>query len=102
MDKAYGSGGLGDKLTAPVMAIIEKHRQDLVPMLKSAPGQAAQKVLRDDESVRRVASFCNPLLPALVRLAIKEPTFVNFILNNREKLLGPLAAPSPDTPPAEQ
>jgi hypothetical protein len=34
------------------------------------------------------------LLPVLIRLAVKEPTFISFVLNNREKLLGSLAAPA--------
>jgi hypothetical protein len=38
-----------------------------------------------------VATFCYPLLPGLVRLAIKEPVFVSFVMNNREKVLGGLS-----------
>jgi hypothetical protein len=34
------------------------------------------------------------LLPGLVRLAVKEPTFVSFILSNREKVLAPLTGPA--------
>jgi len=91
--------GLSDKLTAPIMAVIDKQRSTLTPMLQGGAGQAAQAALRDDECVRKVASFCYPLLPVLVRLAIKEPVFVSFVLNNREKILGPLAAPVQlDTP----
>ena len=41
--------------------------------------------------VRKVAVFCYPLLPGLVRLAIKEPAFVSFVMNNREKVLGRLS-----------
>lgn len=85
--------GLSDKLTAPIMAVIEKQRSTLTPMLQGGAGQAAQAVLRDDERVRKVASFCYPLLPVLVRLAIKEPVFISFVLNNREKILGSLIAP---------
>jgi hypothetical protein len=38
-----------------------------------------------------VATFCYPLLPGLVRLTIKEPVFVSFVMNNREKMLGGLS-----------
>jgi hypothetical protein len=60
-------------------------------MLAGGASQATQAALRDDECVRKVASFCYPLLPGLVRLAIKEPVFVNFVMNNREKVLGRLS-----------
>lgn len=86
------SPSLHDKLAGPIKNIIDQRRADLMPMLQGGAGQAAQAALRDDECVRKVATFCYPLLPGLVRLAVKEPTFVNFVLNNREKVLGPLTA----------
>lgn len=87
------ASGLSDKLIGPMSALIDKKRAELLPLLGGGAGQAAQAAylaLNDDESVRKVASFCYPLLPGLVRLAVKEPVFVSFVLNNREKLLGPL------------
>lgn len=32
------------------------------------------------------------LLPVLLCLAVKEPVFISLVLNNREKVLGPLTA----------
>ncbi|MFC0254075.1 hypothetical protein [Massilia consociata] len=93
MDETGERAGLGDKLMGPMMSIIDKRRADLVPLLQGGPGQTAQAVLRDDECVRKVASFCYPLLPGLVRLAVKEPVFVDFVMNNREKVLGRLSQP---------
>jgi len=87
---------LHDKLAGPIKSIIDKRRADLIPILQGGAGQAgqaAQAALRDDECVCKVATFCYPLLPGLLRLAVKEPVFVNFVLNNREKVLGPLTAP---------
>lgn len=92
MNDASAEQGLADKLIGPVSSIIDKKREELMPMLSGGAGQAAQHVLRDDECVRKVATFCYPLLPGLVRLAVKEPVFVNFVLNNREKVLGRLAS----------
>ena len=85
---------LNARLMSPIAAIVDKQRATLAPMLHGASGQAAQAALRDDECVRRIATFCYPLLPGLVRLAVKEPTFVSFILNNREKVLAPLTRPA--------
>lgn len=90
MSDTTEQAGLGDKLIGPISTVIDKKRAELLPMLGGGAGQAAQTALRDDECVRKVASFCYPLLPGLVRLAIKEPVFVDFVMNNREKVLGKL------------
>jgi len=94
MEPSNEPAGLSDKLMGPVRAVIDNRRADLMPMLQGVPGQAAQMALRDDECVRKVATFCYPLLPVLIRLAVKEPTFISFVLNNREKVLGRLATPA--------
>lgn len=67
-----------------------------MPMLGGSE-TAARAALSNDEAVRKVAVFCYPLLPGIVRLAIKEHVFVGFVMNNREKLLVRLTA---DTAPA--
>ncbi|WP_290688056.1 hypothetical protein [Haematobacter sp. UBA3484] len=94
MEPSSETASLSDKLMGPVTVVIDKRRADLLPMLQAGPGQAAQMALLDDECVRKVATFCYPLLPVLIRLAVKEPTFISFVLNNREKVLGSLAAPA--------
>lgn len=94
MSEASAESALTDKLMGPVSAIIDKQREQLMPMLAGGAGQAAQHALRDDECVRKVASFCYPLLPGLLRLAVKEPVFVSFVMNNRERVLGRLASSS--------
>jgi hypothetical protein len=91
MSEATEQAGLGDKLAGPLNAIIDKKRSELLPLLAGGAGQATQAALRNDECVRKVATFCYPLLPGLVRLAVKEPVFVNFVMNNRERVLGRLA-----------
>lgn len=97
MEEANKSLALADKLTGPIKNILDKHRTDITQLMAGNYGQAAQSALRDDECVRKVAAFCYPLLPGLVRLAVKEPAFVNFVLDHREKLLAPLAAPADAT-----
>lgn len=87
---------LSDKLAAPFNAIVCRHRAALMPMLGGSE-TAARAALSNDEAVRKVAVFCYPLLPGILRLAIKEHTFVGFVMNNREKLLVRLTG---DTAPA--
>ena len=87
---------LSDKLAAPFNAIVSRHRASLMPMLGGS-ATSARAALSNDETVRKVAVFCYPLLPGILRLAVKEHSFVDFVLNNREKLLARLtveAAPA--------
>lgn len=83
--------GLADKLAAPMNAIVSRHRAALMPMLGGS-GASARAALANDEAVRKVAVFCYPLLPGIVRLAVKEHSFVSFVMNNREHLLSRLTA----------
>ena len=96
MQETLDPAGLSDKLSAPFNAIVCRHRASLMPLLGGSE-MAARAALTNDEAVRKVAVFCYPLLPGLVRLAIKEQVFVSFVMNNREKLLVRLTG---DTAPA--
>lgn len=80
---------LSDKLAAPFNAIVSRHRASLTPMLGGSAG-AARTTLSNDEAVRKVAIFCYPLLPGIVRLAVKEQVFIHFMMLNRERLLARL------------
>lgn len=78
---------LAEKLTGPVSAILDKHRATITPMLGGNSGSITRAALHNDEAMRKVAGYCYLLLPGLVRLAVKEPVFVDFVLDNRERLL---------------
>jgi len=95
MHAVSDASALADKLAAPMNAIVSRHRAALMPMLGGS-SSAARSALANDEAVRKVAVFCYPLLPGIVRLAVKEHSFVNFVMNNREHLLSRLTA---DTAP---
>ena len=96
MHAATEQSALADKLAAPFNAIVSRHRASLMPMLGGSAA-SARAALGNDEAVRKIAVFCYPLLPGILRLAIKEHTFVTFVMNNREQLLARLTA---DTAPA--
>lgn len=89
MDATTESRSLTDKLTAPVNKIVDKHQEKLSAML------GGRGALGKDENVRMVATFCYPLLPGVLRLVIKEATFINFVMHHREKLLARLVQPAP-------
>jgi hypothetical protein len=81
---------MAEKLTGPVSAILDKHRATIMPMLGAKSGSITREALRNDEAVRKVAGYCYLMLPGLVRLAVKEPVFIDFVLDNRERLLARL------------
>jgi hypothetical protein len=88
MEAENETHSLTAKLSAPVDKILNKHKDKLSAML------GGDGALGKDENVRRVATFCYPLLPGLLRLVIKEPRFINFVMSNREKLLARLVTPA--------
>ena len=94
MNDTTDQGGLADKLMAPVSAILAKHGSAIQPLLQGNAGGITHAALQHDDNVRKVATFCYPLLPGLVRLAVKEPAFVNFVMNNRERVLARLVQPA--------
>lgn len=77
-----------DQLTVPLERIITEHGHQLRCIL--AQNSTLTETLKQDEAVRKVASFCYPLLPGVIRLVVKEPVFVEFVLNHRQQLLARL------------
>ena len=88
---------LASKLMEPVSRIVARHAVVLAPMLNNGTAMT-QSALNNDATVTTVATYCYALLPGLVRLAVKEPAFIAFVLANRVKLLGKLAPAAVGTP----
>jgi hypothetical protein len=83
---------LADKLRAPMAAVIDKHRSELAPLLAGRAGELSRSALSNDENVRTVAVYAYAVLPGLVRLAVKEPSFVDFVLAHRHTVLDKLVS----------
>jgi hypothetical protein len=82
------------KLTGPVAAIIEKHRSTIAPMLGANGSTVTRAALQNDAAVRTVAGYCYLMLPGVLRLAIKEPVFIDFVMHHRQQLLDKLVEPA--------
>ena len=93
MEAENESHALNNKLSAPLAKIVEQHRDKISALLVCGSTSTVGQALGKEENVRKVASFCYPLLPGLLRLVVKEHMFVNFVMQNREKLLAPLLPP---------
>lgn len=96
-----------DKLLGYVAVAIEQNKPKILPFLKEKTGEASLAALRDDANVEKLGVFIYAFLPGVVRLALKEDTFVRFMLENRNKLLDKLltgeaerVAALPDITPA--
>lgn len=94
MDSGNESNSLRERLSAPLTKILDQHKDKITTLLVGGSASTLGQAIGKDENVRCVAGFCYPLLPGLLRLVVKEPTFVNFVMNNREKLLARLAPPA--------
>lgn len=93
MDMLTEQDKLQQRLAAPVAAIIDKHRDKIAPMLGHS-GNLTRAALQNDTAVRTVAGYCYVLLPGLLKLAIKEPMFVDFVMTHRDTVLARLVTPS--------
>ncbi len=78
-------------LTAPLNAVLEQHRAAIVAHISGKSGCLTESLLKSDETVRSIAGYCYDFLPWPVRLAVKKPAFVDFVLAHREPVLAKLA-----------
>lgn len=99
-----------DKLLGYVAVAIEQNKSKILPFIEDNAGEVSQAALRDDGNVEKLGGFIYAFLPGVVRLALKEETFIRFVLDNRNKLLDKLLAGEAErvaalqdiTPPARQ
>jgi hypothetical protein len=76
-----------DKLLSYVSAAIEQNKSKIIPLIKEKTGEASLAALRDDSNVEKLAIFIYAFLPGVLRLALKEPVFIRFMIDNRDKLI---------------
>lgn len=82
-----------DKLLSYISTAIEENKSKILPLIKEKTGEASLAALRDDSNVEKLAGFIYAFLPGLVRFALKEQVFVQFMLDNRDKILLGLLPP---------
>lgn len=73
---------------APLQTILDQHRATICARLV---GMAEP---HGDEAIRRVADYCYEFLPWPVRMAVKKPVFVDFVLAHREPVFARLSRPA--------
>ena len=78
------------KLFGYISTAIEENKSKILPLIKEKTGEASLAALRDDSNVEKLAGFIYAFLPGLVRFALKEQVFVQFMLDNRDKILAGL------------
>ena len=64
--------------------------QDVTNKVNTAADKTGKKVeefVQDENFLRPVVRAAHSRLPFVVRMALKEETFVNFVMQHREKLL---------------
>ncbi|MCY1273076.1 hypothetical protein D9M68_238310 [compost metagenome] len=76
-----------DKLLTYISTAIEQNKSKILPMIKERTGEASLAALRNDSNVESLAAFIYAFLPGLVRFALKEDVFTQFMLDNRNKIL---------------
>ena len=75
------------KLIVFVSSAIEQNKSKIIPFLKEKSGEVSIAALRDDKNIEMLAVNIYAYLPKVVRLAIQEQVFVNFMKENRNKVI---------------
>lgn len=88
---------LSQTLSGPLNAVLSKHRDDICRLAGSS-GSLTANALQNETLMRKIAEFCHDALPWPLRMAVKKPAFVDFVLANRTTVISRLAAP--DAAPA--
>jgi len=88
------------KILSFLSQAIEANRHKIVPLLKEKLGEASLQALRNDDNIRKLAVGLYPLLPTVVRFAVKEPIFIGFVMENRDKVLDKLMPVGMETAPS--
>lgn len=84
---------LKEKLAAPLDAVLAKHGGDIARMAGGS-GSLTAAALQNDALVRKIAEFCHDALPWPLRMAVKKPVFVDYVLANRAPLIAKLSVPA--------
>ena len=79
-----------NRLVGVIATIIESNKSSILPFLKDKTGDISISFLQNDEAISLVASKIYVLLPAPIRFLLREDAFIQFALNNKEKILGKL------------
>lgn len=76
-----------DKLMIPLTQVLTRHREQILPMLGGKANGNARTLLGNDAAMRTLATYSYALLPGLVRLTVKEPVFIDFVMSHRDQIL---------------
>lgn len=82
----------GDKLFAYVGKAIERNKATILPILKEKTGEISLAALRNDRVIEKLAGALYGRLPLMVRLALREQAFIEFMLENRNRILARFVA----------
>lgn len=82
---------LSEKLSGPLDAVLTKHRADICRLAGSSQSLTAN-ALQNDTLMRKIAEYCHDALPWPLRMAVKKPAFVDFVMANRGTVIARLTA----------
>lgn len=85
-DNNVSSSDLSGKIMGALEPVIAEHWPKIEPYADQALAAA-----QDDSNIETLAKKIYPWLPMMVRLAVKEDTFVTFTLTHKAPLLSKIA-----------
>ena len=88
---AENASQLSQKLSGPLDAVLSKHRSDICRLAGSS-GALTANALQNDTLMRKIAEYCHDALPWPLRMAVKKPAFVDFVMANRGTVVARLTS----------
>eukprot|EP01031_Cornospumella_fuschlensis_P007266 gene7266-9004_t len=89
----FGIAGFGTALVAGPILLMFMPLSKIIPLLKEKTGEASLAALRNDENIEKFAVYLYAFLPSVVRLALREQVFVQFMISNRDKIIDRVIGP---------
>ncbi|TFW17773.1 hypothetical protein E4L96_14010 [Massilia arenosa] len=80
---------LNDMMSGALDSVLDKHRSEIF-QIAGKSGDATRTVLANESVMRTVAEYCYAALPWPIRMAVKQPVFVDFVMARRERIVDKL------------
>jgi hypothetical protein len=80
------SAKMNDMMCGALDSVLDKHRSEIF-QIAGKSGAASRTILANETVMRTVAEYCYAALPWPVRMAVKQPVFVDFMMARRERIV---------------
>lgn len=78
---------LQEKILDTFSTTLDENRNAIISFLKNTLGPVSITALHQDEVIQTIATHIYRAAPLPARLAIKEESFISFLMNNKDRVI---------------